>query len=182
MANEVHGVPSECSALLEGTKVDGQVHPFIFNIHDDEFAAVEGTSGCRIVSIPLRFKVAWHSRRPYPVVLKPLTVDLVLNILLVIRPLCMQLQSFNGAHLRLSNHAVEDRLKSGEWVFFAEIPAHSHALPFKEVFGCPELRGVIALPTDLNDARARHVVLEHQKFFLHHFDFFGTSEIDKEAF
>ena len=58
MANEVHGVPSECSALLEGTKVDGQVHPFIFNIHDDEFAAVEGTSGCRIVSVPLRFKVA----------------------------------------------------------------------------------------------------------------------------
>ena len=58
MANEVHGVPSECFALLEATKVDGQVHPFIFNIHDDEFAAVEGTSGCRIVSVPLRFKVA----------------------------------------------------------------------------------------------------------------------------
>ena len=60
MANEVHGVPSECSALLEATKVDGQVHtPFIFNIHDDKFAAVEGTSGCRIVSVPLRFKVAY---------------------------------------------------------------------------------------------------------------------------
>ena len=66
MANEVHGVPSEGSTLLEGTKVDGQVHtfgPFVFNIHDDEFAAVEGTSGFRIVSIPLGFKVACKPHR-----------------------------------------------------------------------------------------------------------------------